>query len=782
MVAVSCAAILVVCILAFRNVFFNFFAGDDFAFLPLLKLSLNKPELVLKQFYSPWMDGNAATFYRPLITNLMALEYRAWGANGLLFRLTNFVCHLITSFILGVIIYRLTKPAQYGIQSGPGNLPWAIGSAALFALYPLHAEVVDWIVGRTDGIATMFSLLSFCVYLWGRQTARFNLVVGSVMFLALALMSKEIAVTLPPLCFLWECFFGQPEIGLDTKFSTLTRALRRTSFLWATLALYFVVRRIALGTFVGGYDNSIFFIADPDRFISWWIHGLRMTIVPLNGYLIGSHDLVSKLWTAFLITSGSLFALATLSNRTERRINLFLLLWGALSLVPVYKIFAIWMGMSGSRYAYLFSAPLCAMLAYGFCSQIWSGRRAIAARTLLAVCCVLNAAVLFTNNEAWAEAGHEMNAIVHSFNDFYTRTPGDPDVLVVGLPPHVKGAGGAFCAIEGMTQTPMISRDTHNCVMLDQLDRTMPFGYQKNWIASHGANIKLLSWNTTNKTLDAVDISPANANLEKSWSGERLAALTNAVGPNTKVSRTVDGQLEIVGSGSLNNPPGVIFDIKNLPCWSTDFVAVTLVNESANGNGPVRKEANLLFKNRLQKDFNLETRWPAPIQNSPKEQKLIFSLRSMPVWAMGTASGGFKVLLPVNSKVLIKEVSIVNPASIMPNLSYADVNTLKGKGTISLSISSPTKTLHYDAQSIKGAKSLALQITRPTTKFEGFNVDPSCKVLLKEVPLPGTAGDFTLKLEDFASPSIYEARLAAKDASGNYVGVSGDHIVVCVRK
>jgi hypothetical protein len=118
----------------------------------------------------------------------------------------------------------------------------------------------------------------------------------------------------------------------------------------------------------------------------------------------------------------------------------------------------------------------------------------------------------------------------------------------------------------------------------------------------------------------------------------------------------------------------------------------------------------------------------------------------------------------------------------MPNLSYADGNTLKGRGTISLSNSSPTKTLHYDAQSITGAKSLVLQITRPTTKFEGFNVDPSCKVLLKEVALPGTAGDFTLKLEDFASPSIYEARLAAKDASGNYVGVSGDHIVVCVHK
>ena len=782
MVAVSCVAILVACILAFRNVFFNFFAGDDFAFLPLLKLSLSKPELVLKQFYSPWMDGNAATFYRPLITNLMALEFRGWGANGLLFRLTNLICHLITSATLGVIVYRLTKPARYGTSSGPGNLPWAIGSAALFALYPLHAEVVDWIVGRTDGIATMFSLLSFCAYVWGRQSARFSLLVASVLFFALALMSKEIAVTVAPFCFLWECFFGQPEIGLDTKLAILTRATRRTLFLWATLALYFVVRRIALGTFVGGYDNSIFFIADPDRFVSWWIHGLRMTIVPLNGYLIGSHDLISKLWTAFLVTSGSLFALATVLNRTERRTNVFLFFWGALSLVPVYKIFAIWMGMSGSRYAYLFSAPLCAVLAYGFCSQIWTGRKAIAVRTLLAFCCVLNAVVLYTNNEAWAEAGHEMNAIVHSFNDFYTHALGDPEVLVVGLPPHVKGAGGAFCAIEGMTQTPMISRDTHNCVMLDQLDRTTPFGYQKSWIGSHGANIKLLSWNTVRKTLDTVAIAPENANLEKSWSGERLASLASAVAANTKVSRTADGQLEVAGAGSLNNPPGVIFAIKDLPCWSTDFVAVTLINENANNNGPVRQEANLLFKNRLQEDYNLETRWPAPIENSSKEQKLIFSLRSMPIWAMGTASGGFKILLPVNSKVVIKEVSIVDPASIMPKLSYADGNTLKERGTINLSASSPAKTLHYNAQSIAGAQSLVLQITRPTTKFEGFNVDPACKVLLKEIALPGTAGDYTLKVDDFPSRGIYEARLAATDASGKYVGVSGDHVVLSVRK
>jgi hypothetical protein len=776
--AVGWAVVIVlITVVSFRNVLFNFFAGDDFAFLPLLKMAVQHPEMVYKQFYSPWMDGNHASFYRPLITLSMFEEFRLWGANGLYFRLTNLTCHLLSSLALGFIVFRIA--AENSPERKDANFYWAVGSAALFALYPLHAEVVDWIVGRTDGFATMFCLFGFAAYLCWRQTNQKVAFGLCLAFTMLGLLSKEIAVTVPPLCFLYQLFWPSNRVKANFP-SRVLAAFKATLFLWVVLGAYFCLRLMALGTFVGGYDNSLFFISNKEVFIPWWIHALRMTVVPLNGYIFGAHSLITKVWLAFLGASTILLGATAWYRRNDRRTLAFLLGWGILALVPVYKIFAIWIGLSGSRYAYLVSAPLCALLACGFFRL---GKNVLINSFLAAVFaafCLLNAHVLYVNNQVWADAGRTLNKIVAEFNRFYKTVPGDPETLVIGLPDHIQGAGGCFCAIEGMTQTPEIERDTHNCFMLDQLDKTFPLGYLKDTIWQHRNQYKLLWWDAAHEKLVPLPITASNQQTT-TWQGAAMNHVLAADALKNATGKMTEEGIEFDGAGSPNALPSLELALGDLPCWTTDFLRLKIRLKDLNGINP-KSEANLLFQNDVQHHFELESRMPTRVLSTLAPQALTFGLRGWPLWTMGGNCHRLKILFPPNSHFVIQEISVVQPNELLPKLSFANGDSLKTEGMASFTSATPAWLFRYDGSAIPKTAKMEFQITKPSVKFECFNDNPHSDVLVKTIPLKGSKGQFVLQLPEFPSRGTYEGRLAALDASGNYVGVAGDHIILSVIK
>jgi Flp pilus assembly protein TadD len=70
-------------------------------------------------------------------------------------------------------------------------------AAALFAVHPLHVESVAWVTERKDVLAGLFWFLSLTAYVrWTRSPSRGGYAF-LLLFFALSLMSKPIAVTLP---------------------------------------------------------------------------------------------------------------------------------------------------------------------------------------------------------------------------------------------------------------------------------------------------------------------------------------------------------------------------------------------------------------------------------------------------------------------------------------------------------------------------------------------------------------------------------------------------------
>jgi len=141
--------------------------------------------------------------YVPVTWMTLGLDYTIWGMNPLGYHLTSVLFHTVNAvlfYFLSLALLRLalrdrSKEIQARIPIG------ALFAALVFALHPLRAESVAWVTERRDVVSGMFFLLAILAYLRGRKYywACFGLFI-------LALLSKEIAVTLPVILLILDAY------------------------------------------------------------------------------------------------------------------------------------------------------------------------------------------------------------------------------------------------------------------------------------------------------------------------------------------------------------------------------------------------------------------------------------------------------------------------------------------------------------------------------------------------------------------------------------------------
>lgn len=160
---------------------------------------------------------------RPLLKLSYALCWIAGDGSTLPFHAVNVTLHA-TNVLLAWGILRLLFE-----RMGVGGDGFAAFAAALFfALHPAHTEAVTYISGRS--VSMMASLYLAAVLAYLREAPRW---VSPLLF-AVALATKEVAVTLPAALLLCE--------ALDQRRPFAWRdALRRSAPHWALLALAFVL-------------------------------------------------------------------------------------------------------------------------------------------------------------------------------------------------------------------------------------------------------------------------------------------------------------------------------------------------------------------------------------------------------------------------------------------------------------------------------------------------------------------------------------------------------------
>ena len=141
--------------------------------------------LTLKGFIWAFDTFHAGNWH-PLTWLSHMLDVDLFGLNPAGHHATNLVLHVLNSLLLCTVLYRLT-----------GFLGRSMVVALLFALHPLHVESVAWLAERKDVLSTFFWFLTMWAYVAYANKPSLKRYLPVAVCLALGLMAKQMAVTLP---------------------------------------------------------------------------------------------------------------------------------------------------------------------------------------------------------------------------------------------------------------------------------------------------------------------------------------------------------------------------------------------------------------------------------------------------------------------------------------------------------------------------------------------------------------------------------------------------------
>jgi len=142
----------------------------------------------------PGYEKNA--IFRPLVTLSFSINRHFLGEDAGAYRAGNLLLHVGVTLLVGLLCLLLTRSSITAFLAG-----------LLFAVHPVHSDAVASIANRTELLCALTYLGALILYLRGKSCAlgtRWRWFAGSLFVFALALCSKENAVTFPGVILLCE--------------------------------------------------------------------------------------------------------------------------------------------------------------------------------------------------------------------------------------------------------------------------------------------------------------------------------------------------------------------------------------------------------------------------------------------------------------------------------------------------------------------------------------------------------------------------------------------------
>ncbi len=396
--AVIFLILFLLALLAYANTLFNSFVYDDSFQV------VNNPYAHSFRYLRPiftttvWSFQGAqgvSNYYRPMMTFGYLLTYQIAGLVPFSFHLANIVLNGIVVWLVFCILRRLSGERV------------ALVAAGLFALHPVHTESVAWIAAVTDLDLAAAYLAAFLLYVRLPGTGeKFWTRAAMCVSFALALLSKEQAMTLPVLAMIFEHSYRG-----DHSTTTRKEKFSRYAPLWVVAVCYLTARLAIMRGFAS-------VVTRPK--LSWY--ETILSAVSLAGGYLGKLIWPARL-SAFYVfhpsrsfaDSGVLLGLAGLALCAILFVTLwkrahtvsFALFWIFLPLGPVLNV--RWMPASvfAERYLYLSSIGFCWLVAWG-AVKLWNrdpvsipAPVARAVPALIAVVALLYAARTVSRNKDW---------------------------------------------------------------------------------------------------------------------------------------------------------------------------------------------------------------------------------------------------------------------------------------------------------------------------------------------------------------------------------------------
>lgn len=761
-----CTLLVVASTVAYMPVLFNFFVGDDFVHLDWLHRASANPRLLLDNFLGNWLGIPVTTFYRPLISVTLFADYLAWGDNGTGFHLTNLLFHIVSSCTLFFILRELGKSSE---RERRCSHLWPLSGAALFALHPLHPEVVSWITGRVDGVVTAFYLLSLWYYMQWRQGQAKYASTASLASYCAALMSKESAISLPLVCLLYELLVTNSLV--ETTPVALAHIISRGRKILVALApwllmsaVYLLLRRVTLGTFIGGYDDSLQ-VADWLAVLNNWKAAWAHIWLPANHDLVHSSNFFFKLWSWWTAMAATLLGLRLLSNNAMRRLAVFLALWTFISLLPVFKLLFIGPNLDGARHAYLATAPFSGLLTlclYSLANISSPASRwcRLASITFTGMIFASSAALLWMNNQAWVSAGREANSLRANFTKLFASI--NQPCLFFGLPDNINGAYVCRNALGGLS-----GGRNWNIASVPDEDTLQSVGYIKQRLDYDNRNTKLFRW--SHQRLSFLELHPGHTPLfSRRWSGSQLTEILHSEPCTTLRITPAGAELSSTGQSCV-----VGLDLPTSDPWSIDLIRV---DGARNAHGSDAPELT------LHAGVGEGTVSIPSIGTASESSTFIFCCYRHAPWLSLNRLDGLNLQLLNSRSFHVDSVEILKSSEIVPRFvlggPYSDSKT----GFVTISETSPVLVLNADVTRIAGAESLELECGAKNYEFDDrqptYSRSPG--LLYRRTYMERTA-EIRLSSTAFDGPGFYTLRVKALSRDALPVGLPSDHIAVLVR-
>ena len=193
----ACLALLLVAVSLGGSYIWDdmFIARDD----PRLASPSQWKQLWTKDYFNGGIDN----LYRPLTSTTFAVEKWLHGDRAWVFHLVNWLLHAAVAAAVAELARRCAGQRA------------AFFAGCLFAVHPIHVEVVSGIVGRSELLCTLAIFLAL-ILMWRRPLTGLR-AVAIFACEVVAVLSKEQAFFCPSCCWCLAFWFGGEESAMSAK-------------------------------------------------------------------------------------------------------------------------------------------------------------------------------------------------------------------------------------------------------------------------------------------------------------------------------------------------------------------------------------------------------------------------------------------------------------------------------------------------------------------------------------------------------------------------------------
>ncbi|MCD6011567.1 MAG: tetratricopeptide repeat protein [Flavipsychrobacter sp.] len=230
-------------VILYANTLQNDYVMDDGQVIVNNKLVAKGISAIPELLVTPRLKGYGPVendTYRPIPMIIFAVEHQFWGNNpliGHLFNILFFACCVVVLFLF------LRKLFKKNIL--------AFTAALLFAIHPIHAEVVANIKSRDELLCFFFAFCALNTFINYQERGKVTSLVSGTLLFLLSLLSKETVITFAVLIPLI-CFFYANEQKRRSTYITVASL--------SAIILFFIARTSVLNS---EHATDVVFMSNP---------------------------------------------------------------------------------------------------------------------------------------------------------------------------------------------------------------------------------------------------------------------------------------------------------------------------------------------------------------------------------------------------------------------------------------------------------------------------------------------------------------------------------------